>query len=108
MANLIQNNDQTIKSPVTLRGSPMDLSNVTGALYELFDKTRTTVLITKTLGSGITVIDSDIFINITETDIEDLTGKYYHELTIEDAVEGRSTVFKEFKNVDPTFSGAII
>lgn len=102
--NLLQFNDQSITVPVTVNGASFDLSGVTFAEYKLYDQVRENVLLTLDLASGITKIGNEFTITLTDTQSEDLKGRFYHELVMVDPVNLRSTVFADFIIFDATYN----
>lgn len=101
---LLQFNDQTITVPVTIDGVDFDLSGVTSAEYKLYDELKSGVLLTKTLISSITKSGTEFTLTFTDTETENLKGRYYHELTMDDPVNLRSTVFSDFIVFNPTYN----
>ena len=75
----------------------VDLTGLVAATYFVARKpTSSSIVLTKTLGSGITVADAVngvIQIVITNTDTTSLEGDFYHELKIENSSNQIYTVF---------------
>lgn len=59
------------------------ITGITAAKYELYGRTGT-VLLTKTLGSGIAFVEGKIQIALTEDDTAELSGSYTHECVARD------------------------
>ena len=104
MANLLQFNDQTITVPVSFDGVDFDLSAVSLAEYKLYDELKNSVILSLGLASGITKSGNEFTITLTDTQSEELKGRYYHELVMEDPVNLRSTVFKGFIIFEATYN----
>lgn len=92
---LQQNNDQKIEVPITFNGALLDMPLLTNATYKLYSLNKKTVLVEKSLNSGITNDNSHLSIHITADECKSLRGIYYHELTIEHSDIGRATAFKK-------------
>ena len=101
---LLQFNDQTITVPVTYKGVEFDLSDVSIAEYKLYDAAKKTVILSLDLMDGITIIDSTFTIFLSKVNSEQLKGKYYHELVMEEPIHMRTTVFKDFIIFEPTYN----
>lgn len=99
---LQQNNDQLIEVPVYKDGSAINTDDLTEAIYKLYVRNKRTLKLTKELASGITSNGQLLTITITKDDCKDLVGVFYHELTVFDAANGRSTVFKGDITFQPT------
>ena len=82
-----QGNDKSIEvSVVNNAGAAVDVSGATGAQYELaISRSASAAAVTKTLGAGITIVTSTVTIVLADTDTEDISGPYYHELELIDA-----------------------
>jgi len=130
MTTLLQNNDQTIKTKISKDNVVIDLSTINEALYRIYSvqtfdeiseqqslssktilltkqsKTeKTGVVIEKRLSNNTLTIDNttnELIINISSSDCENLRGKYYHELTITDANNKKSTAFKDYITFEQT------
>lgn len=102
MASLLQFNDQSITVPVSVNGTPFDLSGVSLAEYKLYTESKTNVLLELDLTSGITKIGSEYLITITKAQSQNLRGEFYHEMVMEDPVNLRSTVFKALITFEAT------
>lgn len=90
-----QKDDLLIEVPLFHKGTPIDTSTLTNAIYKLYSANKRTVHIEKTLGNGITATEQQLNIAITTDDSKALSGTYYHELTIFGPANGRSNAFKQ-------------
>ena len=101
--SLYQHNDQEIVVPITdNKGNEFDLSAITNATYKLLTGNRSKTLLTKQLGSGITLSGNTLTITITKEDSESIRGTCYHEVSITDPVKGFSTVLNQQIYFEPT------
>ena len=98
-----QGNDKSlVVSVVDNDGDPVDVSTATGAQYELAKNQSSAVKITKTLGAGISVSGSTATVVLDDTDTEDLSGSYYHELELTDAAGYIHTAFHGWVTIKKT------
>jgi hypothetical protein len=77
-------------------GDVVDLSGLTGATFKMKEKLSGAVIVTKTLGSGVTVVDApegELKVRLSTSDTEDFNPKrHYFEVEILDASGLKSTV----------------
>lgn len=73
-------------------GTPVDVSTAAAISWKLAATPYGTALLTKTLGSGITVSTSTVSVTLTAANTQDLEGVYYQEMQITDASGNVSTV----------------
>ena len=98
VTDLVSGNDRTINVNVTTAaGAAVSLVGAGAIDWKVFGNLRgTTVLITKSIGSGITVTNEagGLFsIALTATDTEPLEGEYRHEGELTDSTGAITTIF---------------
>lgn len=79
-------------------GTPYDLTGCQEVNYAIARDRKSAALVTKTLGSRITITDAvngKVQIVITSTDTEALDGTYYHEVQVVDASGLTSTCYAD-------------
>lgn len=92
-------------------GVPLPLAGIASATWRLARSRRGVDLLTKTMGSGVTIITENAAANeancgrlnilITAADSEALDGEYFHDCQIVDATGAASTVFFGRANITP-------
>ena len=102
--SLKQNNDQVIIVPITREGVEVDTTKLLSAIYKLYSFNKKIILLEKELGSGISALDSQLSIRISKEDCKNLSGNYYHELTVTDATHGEGTAFSKEVTFDSTLN----
>lgn len=73
-------------------GTPVDITSIDSAVYQMFDPNTDSVVFTKSLASGISLVDAvngQIAVYFNEADTEGRYGDYEHELEIE--IDGTTT-----------------
>jgi hypothetical protein len=93
--SLLQKNQGKIIVPLTHEGIALDARNLISATYKLYSLNKKQVLLEKSIGNGIETDGPILVINLDDEDSKNLTGTYYHELTIVDGVLGRRTAFQK-------------
>lgn len=96
-----QGEDVVITAPVTnAGGTAVSLAGATAALWRVYETvTASTVSLSKTLGSGIALVDSAgtddaVQITIATGDTDSLDpGKYYHECRVVDSSNKEQVIF---------------
>lgn len=72
-----------------------DINSIVSAIYVLSENSfYPEIVATKTIGSGIWVLNGKIYIKIDSSDTEYLSGIYRHELQVVDSEGTKTTVFK--------------
>jgi hypothetical protein len=98
-------NDLTLEVTATDQdGSALDLSGAQALIYAIGKSATGGALITKGLGSGVTVTDAAggvLEVALSADDLEPLNGAYYHELRLTNAAGKKSTLLYGAVTVSP-------
>lgn len=95
MLEVYRKNDLTLA--VTVKGEDGAALNLTGAALSFVVKSKTETVATKTVGSGITLVDAEageVEISLTSVDTDINPGEYLCELLVTDTNEKRYVAFK--------------
>ena len=80
---LYTNSDQSFTTCVfDCDGLQLNAASFTGAEYRIFDLSCTTEFVSKSLGSGITVVGDKFKTDLTETDMAITPGEYLHQFKV--------------------------
>lgn len=83
MSELYQHSDQNFTTSVTDEaGVEIDAASFTGALYKIFAADCTTVLVSKSLGSGIVVEGTKFKTTLDKADMVMAAGQYTHQFKV--------------------------
>lgn len=83
---------------VTVRdgnGAVINVSALNSAIWKLSKKVTSPVILSKTLGAGITVIDGPngrLNVTLLQADTASLSGDFYHEMQIVESSNKKTTV----------------
>lgn len=93
---MYQANDDVIPVPLSINGEPEPANNIVSATYKLYTNDKQTVVIEKSLGDGVFPIDNQLNIVFSALEAAELSGSYYHELTVNHVTYKRKTLFGQF------------
>lgn len=115
--NFAMKSGDTKTMEVTVRdanGVPVPLAGTSAVTWRLARTPRSTPALTKTLGSGVTVLTNQagagdvncgrLNILILHTDSDPLDGEYFHDCHLVDASGAHSTIFQGRANFTPNLT----
>ena len=84
MSELYQHSDQNFLTTVTSEetGLEIDAADFSSAEYKIFEQDCTTVLVSKSLGSGIVVEGTDFKTTLDAADMNMLPADYIHQFKV--------------------------